>query len=250
MSSKLGPRFALQLKVEAHWSLHLASQDMALVMISAAGEAFQVEIPSEALREHLKRSDIYTWIFLAQILREDEEIWYGFGSPVERLLFEELKEIPGIGPKTTALLIGNLGLKSLKQLLLGENPALFKVPGIGPKTMVKVAQGLQNDKERFLKFLSSSGTGGPEHSANTSLSLKTAMQGVENIDPEVSRAALSPAIIKALERLGLNLNEVLELYREVLSEGDLDKVSEPDLIRMLIQRWGLWRSRAKGDSPR
>jgi Holliday junction DNA helicase RuvA len=256
MSGKLGPKFALQLKAHSSWTHTLSHQDMSLVLISPNEEAFVIDIPSEIFRQQLLNSSEYVWVFLAQIIREDEEIWYGFSSPQERQIFDSLKELPGIGPKTTALLIGNLGVASLQRLLLGENPSLFKIPGVGPKTLARVAQGLQNDKERFLKLLT--------QPVNQNEILKVDSEKLSSSDDkqEGARAKstpsafnqtinknnvalLSPAVLKGLERLGLKLDESLELYKEILQEKKLDNIDEKELLKLLIQQWGLWRARSK-----
>jgi Holliday junction resolvasome RuvABC DNA-binding subunit len=253
MSGKLGPKFALALKAHGAWSQYVAHAETSMVLLNESQEAFCLDIPSESFRQKLKNSEDYVWVFIAQIIREDEEVWFGFSSPQERLIFEQLKEIPGIGPKTTASLIGGLGLSSLRQLLLGENPALFKVAGVGPKTMLKVAQGLQNDKDRYLKLLSHERSSASPSNSNKKIkdSDDQNLSEPKNIeDYEDNSVSLSSAVIKAMERLGLRLEEVLELYKEILKEKNLAHVSEAEMIKLLIQQWGLWRSRSRGELNR
>jgi AraC-like DNA-binding protein len=117
MASKLGPKFSLLAKGRKDWTSTLTNPDTQVVVETNKGEAFVLEVFSEKFHTQLIESSEERWIFLAQIIREDEEILFAFENPRERTLFEELRSIDGIGPKSAALLVGRLGLAGFRGIL-------------------------------------------------------------------------------------------------------------------------------------
>jgi DNA polymerase (family X) len=56
----------------------------------------------------------------------------------------DLMELPGIGPKTAALLLQRFKVSSLEELkVFAANGGLDQVDGIGPKTAEKIKEGLE-----------------------------------------------------------------------------------------------------------
>ena len=97
MASKLGPLFALLATAKKDWTSTLLNPEAQVVIQTAQGKAYALDVPSDSFKKSLFASSEPQWIFLGQVIREDEEILYGFENPRERTLFEELRSIDGIG---------------------------------------------------------------------------------------------------------------------------------------------------------
>jgi Holliday junction DNA helicase RuvA len=68
-------------------------------------------------------------------VREDALQLFGFVSPDEQDLFEQVLNVSGIGPKGALALVGSMAPETLRQAIQAGNVDLLKrVPGIGAKT--------------------------------------------------------------------------------------------------------------------
>ncbi len=229
MASKLGPFFALQAKANVEWTSSLRAQSETQVVLECEKRSYIVDIFNENFRKKLLTVSTAAnsqWIFLAQILREDEEVLFAFEDPRERSLFEELREIDGIGPKSAALLIGKVGLEGFRKLILNPKEIqTLKIPGMGSKSLEKVSLGLKQKQERFLLILG-------ESTVSENMSSPTTTLGEVPTDLE-----------KALLQLGLKNFEVKQVFQTMLKENS-EALSLPvnQMLQEALQVWG--RSRA------
>ena len=61
------------------------------------------------------------------------------------MLFEILRSVSGIGPKTAILIIGNIGIYNFQIALMNSDiSTLSKVPGIGKKTAERLIIDLRD----------------------------------------------------------------------------------------------------------
>ena len=71
----------------------------------------------------------------ALIVREDELALYGFSDENGRELFDLLRGVSGVGPKSAMAVLGTLSPSEISDAVAREDDAVFrKVSGIGPKT--------------------------------------------------------------------------------------------------------------------
>ncbi len=71
----------------------------------------------------------------ALIVREDELALYGFADDEGRDLFDLLRGVSGVGPKSAMAVLGTLSPAEISVAVAQDDDAAFrKVPGIGPKT--------------------------------------------------------------------------------------------------------------------
>jgi Holliday junction DNA helicase RuvA len=228
MASRLGPLYSLLGVAKRDWTSSLQNSE-SQVVIESGSQAFVFEVLSESFRDKLLNSSEPTWIFLGQVLREDEEILYAFENPRERTLFEELRSIDGIGPKSAALLVGRVGLKGFREIL--ENPkaiATVKVPGLGPKNLEKISLGLKQKKEHFLGIVGA--------------------RDVQNQTEEMSsRMGTRSDLESALVQLGLKSFEARALYEKMCEENEaFADMALQELLQEALKWWG--RSRSKSTS--
>lgn len=199
-------------------------------MVEAGHQAFVIDVLSENFRNKLLNSNEAHWIFFGQLLREDEEILYAFENPKERSLFEELRGIDGIGPKSAALLVGRLGLSGFRDILQNpKNISTVKVPGLGPKNLEKISLGLKQKKEHFLGIV---GVSVDNHGAELPASLEL---GSDRQDLE-----------KALTQLGLKPYEAREVFEKMCKENPaFADMALPVLLQEALKWWGKARSPLK-----
>lgn len=84
---------------------------------------------------------VYTYLSV----REDALELFGFASEEEKSMFERLKSVSGIGPKTALGVLSAMPLKDLTlAIVLGDVTALSRAPGIGKKTAQRIALELKD----------------------------------------------------------------------------------------------------------
>jgi holliday junction DNA helicase RuvA len=82
-------------------------------------------------------------------VREDALALFGFWTPLEKLLFEKLIAISGIGPKLARTILSSPPEDLLRALAEGDLAFLSKTPGVGKKTAERILLELK-DKVRDL----------------------------------------------------------------------------------------------------
>jgi Holliday junction DNA helicase RuvA len=82
-------------------------------------------------------------------VREDIISLYGFSTPQEMALFEQLITVSGIGPKVTLALLTTLDPGQLATAIMSSNADLLsQVPGIGKKTAGRIILELKGKFEK------------------------------------------------------------------------------------------------------
>ena len=69
------------------------------------------------------------------IVREDSATLFGFATVQERELFDLLRSVTGVGPKSALAILNELDAEAVAMAVANEDDIAFKaVSGIGPKT--------------------------------------------------------------------------------------------------------------------
>jgi Holliday junction DNA helicase RuvA len=112
------------------------------VIIDTNGVGYLVHLPKPALSA-VNDGDAVRF-FTSLIVREDSLTLYGFANWAQRLLFDQLLAVSGIGPKVAMSLLSSLSPDDLKTALAsGDVVRLSKVPGIGRKTAERMVLELK-----------------------------------------------------------------------------------------------------------
>lgn len=127
----------------------LVERDPGRIVVDVLGVGYEVFVPMStytmlsALGSDVTL-DIHTHI------REDILALYGFASRRERLIFEKLLTISGIGPK---LAIGILSGGSVEDVVTAikrnDLPRLTRIPGVGKKTAERIVMELRDKLQEF-----------------------------------------------------------------------------------------------------
>lgn len=102
-------------------------------IVEVGGVGLQVAIsPAHALE---LRVGIEASMPTALVVREDELALYGFADDDSRELFDLLRGVSGVGPKSAMAVLGTLSPAEISSAVANDDDAAFrKVSGIGPKT--------------------------------------------------------------------------------------------------------------------
>lgn len=102
-------------------------------VLAVGGIGYQVLVPL-ALAERCAIGDS---LFLNTVLivREDGFTLFGFADIEQLSLFEHLRSVSGVGPKTALAVISNLSAGEIANAVADDDSTAFqKVPGVGAKT--------------------------------------------------------------------------------------------------------------------
>lgn len=84
-------------------------------------------------------------IYIHHIIREDEELYFGFATKDERELFRLLVSVSGIGAGTARIMLSSLTNDEIRQAILSEDVNKIKsIKGIGLKTAQRLILELKD----------------------------------------------------------------------------------------------------------
>ncbi len=74
-------------------------------------------------------------LFTAHIVREDAQLLFGFASHRELEVFDLLRSVTGVGPKSALSIVAAIGVEGIENAVASDDDSTFRsVSGIGPKT--------------------------------------------------------------------------------------------------------------------
>jgi Holliday junction DNA helicase RuvA len=149
----------------------------------------------------------------ALIVREDAFSLFGFATTDELEMFDLLRSVTGVGPKSALAILAQLSADQIRVAVQTENDAAFKaVSGIGPKTAKLISVTLAGKLKGVIGTAASAGS--TQSPAADLTNIVTALQGlgwserqaadaVREVANSVGAAATTDVILKAaLARLG------------------------------------------------
>jgi Holliday junction DNA helicase RuvA len=78
-------------------------------------------------------------LFIAQIIREDANMLFGFATRDEKRMFDTLLKINGVGPKVTLAICSTFTPDTFAKIIASKDVGMLKrVPGIGPKAASRI----------------------------------------------------------------------------------------------------------------
>jgi holliday junction DNA helicase RuvA len=121
------------------------------VLVDVQGVGYEVHIPLSTYYEIARAGPGgAVGLFIHTHLREDGIALFGFWSEREKLLFEKLIAVSGIGPRLARVVLSGMAADDLLAALAGGDLGrLTTIPGIGRKTAERMVLELR-DKVREL----------------------------------------------------------------------------------------------------
>ena len=128
----------------------LLRADPERLLLDVQGVGYEVHIPLSTWYEVEKRRDQAVALFIHTQVREDDISLFGFWTEREKLLFEHLIGVNGIGPRLARVVLSGLPADDLLAAIAsGDLGRLATIPGIGKKTAERVVLELR-EKMRLL----------------------------------------------------------------------------------------------------
>ncbi len=121
----------------------LVHKEPTFVVMEVNGVGYQVNISLNTFSEIKDREDIRLSTYLQ--VREDAHILYGFSNEAEKIMFQNLISVNGVGPNTAMVVLSYLPPAELKAAIVREDAATLQaVKGIGGKTALRLILELKD----------------------------------------------------------------------------------------------------------
>lgn len=160
-------------------------------------------------------------------VRQDGIELFGFLDPTEKVMFETLLEVDGIGPRVALGILCSSRVDNLaKAIMTGNEHDLRSLPGVGPKTAKRMIVELKDllSKKRFKDLLYDRGRGDslPDLTQKRAVLEDAPTRADTGRAATANEAGLEDAVAlaeAALISLGYSDREVREALNKVLDEG-------------------------------
>lgn len=164
-----------------------------ILHVNVSGVVYEVFI---SLNTYAQLSSDEIKIFTSHIVREDAQLLYGFSQMAEKIMFERLIKINGVGPKVAMAICSTFSPQSFATVINNNDvDGLKRVPGIGPKSAGRILVELSGFDA-------------------------TLVQGSQN----TSSAALDASL--ALETLGFKKEQIAKTLSSCISQDTASLVKE------------------------
>jgi len=166
------------------------------VVVEAAGVGYEVQIPISTYTA-LPEAGAMVALRIYTHVREDALALFGFATAEEKMLFERLISVSGIGPKLAITVLSGLPTADLVAAIRTEDlQRLVRIPGVGKKTAERIVLELR-DK---LAAVEAAGANAGAAEARPSLSAleQDVLSALANLG--CSRPAAEEAVRKAKDR--------------------------------------------------
>ena len=115
----------------------LVHRDPTFVIVDVQGVGYQLQISLQTFTDIKEQENVMLHTHLN--IREDAHVLFGFSSPAEKKLFQQLISVSGVGPSTAIIMLSYMNTNELKSAIVREDAAsLQAIKGIGGKTAQRV----------------------------------------------------------------------------------------------------------------
>lgn len=178
-------------------------------VIDVAGVGYFVNITPNTSRN--LKPGIEAQLFTAMIVREDAMTLFAFADFEEQELFDLLRSVTGVGPKSALGILGEMTPAQIRNAVAIENDSAFKaVSGIGPKTAKLITVTLAGKLKGVTISMNSGAARHETEAVVTALtglgwSEKQATEAVQSAGQELDGEAGRDALLRlALSKLSSN----------------------------------------------
>jgi holliday junction DNA helicase RuvA len=115
------------------------------LILDVGGVGYRVQVPMSTFYEIERSGATDLELHIHTHVREDAIELYGFWTAREKILFEKLIAVSGIGPKLARVILSGMAPNDLIAALSGGDTArLATIPGIGKKTAERMVVELRD----------------------------------------------------------------------------------------------------------
>ena len=112
-------------------------------VVECHGIGYRILISLQTFSQLENKKDVT--VYIHHYLREDEELFYGFGTKDERELFRLLIGVSGIGAATARMMLSSLSSDEIRNAIIAEDIARIKsIKGIGVKSAQRLILELKD----------------------------------------------------------------------------------------------------------
>lgn len=194
----------------------LEYRDANTCVIDCGGVGYKLTvsmITSDSLSSKLSQK-VKLFTYLA--VREDGVELFGFGSNEERLCFNQLTSVSGVGPKAAMSILSTMTPDKFSLSVCTEDvKAISKAPGVGTKTAARIVLEL---KDKISKDMMT---------ASPKLDFASSISPAPNISGKLAEAT------QALMVLGYDKNTVITALKGIESEN----LEVADIIKAVLKKF-------------
>lgn len=178
----------------AHLRGTLLAKKPGQAIVEAAGVGYDVTIPVSTYA-HLPALNGEVRLHVHTHVREDAIALFGFLTPEEKMVFEKLITVSGIGPKLAVTVLSGLPVGELALAIRTSDVArLVRTPGVGKKTAERMVLELK-DKLELLPGLAATTTPAAQAASTWTAVEEDVLSALLNLGCQ--RAAAEAALRKA-----------------------------------------------------
>ena len=121
----------------------LAELTPADAVVECCGIGYHILISLQTFSQLENKKDVK--IYIHHYIREDEELYYGFGTKEERGLFRLLIGVSGIGAATARMMLSSMSSEEIRTAIIAEDINRIKsIKGIGLKSAQRLVLELKD----------------------------------------------------------------------------------------------------------
>ena len=121
----------------------ISGNEKELIILTEGGVGYTVLVTSEFAGSKMPGDDAE--LFVETSVREDAIVLFGFRTVEEKELFNLLREVNKIGPKTALTILSSNNVGEISTAIsMGDSSFFKKVSGVGPKTAERIIIDLKD----------------------------------------------------------------------------------------------------------
>ncbi len=153
------------------------------LILDVNGVGYNVYAASKTLNAMQEKKGQEIVLLIETIVREEQIHLYGFASEIEKIWFNELCKVSGVGSKVGLKILGTLSINDIVLALNSGDKLLFStVPGIGPKLALRIVSELKDSGKKIAGDSIENSTAPTNNSnINNSKVLADAISALENL---------------------------------------------------------------------
>ena len=184
---------------------NIVSVQNSYLILNVNNVGYKIFCPSRTLST-FKQNMENVLILTELVVREDSLTLYGFSDELERVWFNLLQSVQGIGAKASLAILSSMTNEELSKAILSSDKAMIsRAEGVGPKIAGRILNEL---KDKI-----------PETSRLSILS--DDLDSIENENPDLINDTIS-----ALTNLGYNRSESYKAVIKILKDNKDINISE------------------------
>jgi Holliday junction DNA helicase RuvA len=182
------------------------------LLLDVQGVGYEVHVPLSTWYEIEKRREEKIRLFIHTHMREDGIALFGFWTEREKLLFERLIAVSGIGPRLARVILSGMPPDDLLGAIAsGDLGRLATIPGIGKKTAERMVLELREKMRELAAEL-------PEQSSAAAPADQDVVSALVNLGYKASQAERAVAEARR-EKPEAAFNELLRSSLNRLSRA-------------------------------